>query len=103
MYMAIRMVVWMNKKKCFVIKDLIKFYGREGLEGETEKWVEEHLLKCNECRLWVDNFREDNEEFESISLTDKEKALIKRVQLIFKLGIGVIIFLAAWVSIWLFI
>lgn len=95
----------MNKKKCFVIKDLIRFYGRDGLEGETKKWVDEHLVTCTDCQTWIDNIREDDreEKFEDISLTDKEKALIKRVQLIFKIGIGVILFLAVWVSIWLFI
>ncbi|SHJ53032.1 hypothetical protein [Paramaledivibacter caminithermalis] len=93
----------MNRKKCFVIKDLIKFYGKDGLEGETKKWVDDHLLTCSDCKSWMDTYKEDNEDFENISLTDKEKALIKRVKLVFKLGIGVIIFLAAWVSIWLFV
>lgn len=95
----------MNKKKCFVIKDLISFYGKDGLEGETKEWVDEHLMSCSDCRTWVDTLKEDDgdEEFENIKLTDNEKALIKRVQLIFKIGIGVILFLAVWVSIWLFI
>ena len=101
--MGIRKVLRVSNKECFVIKDLVRYYGIEGVEGETQEWLEQHVSTCESCQNWVNSQLEEDEPigFEEISLAEDERKLIQRVQWTFRIGIGVILLLGAWVSFWL--
>lgn len=37
-------------KDCFIIEDLLPLYNEDLLSIETEKWVENHLKSCTQCK-----------------------------------------------------
>lgn len=94
------------KSDCDVFKDLYPSYLNEELEDETISWIKDHLSKCESCRLWTENYKEETylyEEFkeESDPLKDNEIKVIKRARIFLITGITIVIALALWMSLWI--
>lgn len=123
----------MNNIECFIVRDLYKFYKDEEVEEETKLFIEEHILECQQCEKWIKEelttvleeetkekqleqqgklkqvnhnlYKKEICEKQHIinKISDEERKVIRNVQLIMIIGIALIGFLTAWISIWLFI
>ena len=51
-----------NKKECEIVQDLLVNYTDGVLNPESKKIVEEHLIKCDECREELNHIRNDIKE-----------------------------------------
>ena len=64
----------MNEKKdCKIIQDLLPNYIEGLTNEETNKFIEEHLKECRECKKMLENMQTDLE----INITDKDKKSVK--------------------------
>lgn len=93
------------KSQCSVFKDLYSAYVQGEAERETMEWMREHEKECSYCRGWA------MEREEKVSIPQKEdknednfdeaNRVIKRAKVVMGVGMGLIIFMAMWMSIWL--
>ena len=97
------------KKLCAAFKDLYSSYLEDMVEEDTKKWMEDHLSQCEECRKWTENYKcNDNEnkgiyyEVKNTEIYEEDKKVVKRARTILGVGMGAIILLAIWTSIWIF-
>ena len=64
----------MNEKKdCKIVKDLLPNYIENLTNEETNKFIEEHLKTCDECKIIYDNMKKDL----NVVNTTKEKKKVK--------------------------
>jgi len=98
------------KKLCAAFKDLYPSYLEDMVEDDTKRWMEDHLAKCEQCRLWTENYKGDSsdnkgnyDELENIEIYKEDKKVVKRARMILAAGMGAVILLAIWTSIWIFI
>lgn len=94
------------KSQCSVFKDLYGAFLQEEVEGETKAWMEEHKKECMHCREWCQEYdrsggHDENEENIKENTFDKDKEAVRRGRLILSAGLGLVIFVAIWASIWL--
>ncbi|KGM97637.1 hypothetical protein Z968_02720 [Clostridium novyi A str. 4552] len=86
-----------NKNECNVFRDLYKGYSYDEVEDDTLRWMKSHEEKCSECRAWIREIKEKSGE----GLDDIQ--CVKKAKNIMFIGIGLVVFFAIWISIWLFI
>jgi hypothetical protein len=48
-----------NKVSCEIIKDMLPLYYDEVCSGDSKKMVEEHLSKCNNCKMELENIKDE--------------------------------------------
>jgi hypothetical protein len=48
-----------NKVSCEIIKDMLPLYYDEVCSGDSKKMVEEHLSKCNNCKMELENIEDE--------------------------------------------
>lgn len=86
-----------NKKECEIVQDLLVNYTDGVLNPESKKIVEEHLIKCDECREELNHIRDDmkeNDTKEQIELDYLKKIRIKtRIKSVL-IAIGIIVLIA---------
>lgn len=58
----------MTDIKCEVIQDLLQLYVDELTSEESNKLIESHLEKCNECREFLDALKEKDPNIDDSSL-----------------------------------
>ena len=64
----------MNEKKdCKIVQDLLPNYIENLTNEETNKFIEEHLKTCDECKIIYDNMKKDL----NVVNTTKEKKKVK--------------------------
>ena len=64
----------MNEKKdCKIVQDLLPNYIENLTNEETNKFIEEHLKTCDECKIIYDNMKKDL----NVANTTKEKKKVK--------------------------
>lgn len=103
----------MDNKECYVFRDLYNSYLEEELEEETAVFIKEHLEACMECKKWTLNYTQGEEQkhYDDNSSLEKESSFenkedektIKRLKIIMIIGIGIVAFLAIWMSVWMYI
>ena len=62
-----------EKKTCKIIQDLLPNYIERLTNEETNKYIEEHLKECNDCREILENMQKNV----NINITNKDKKAIK--------------------------
>lgn len=77
-------------KECKIIKDLLPSYIDKVTSEETNKFIEEHLNKCSECRKYYDEMNSELEK-ESVRDTEVVKEIKKYKRKIFTLKALVIV------------
>ncbi|WP_066497190.1 hypothetical protein [Abyssisolibacter fermentans] len=87
-------------KYCMMVRDLIDYYGIEGLEGETLAWVKGHISACDECKNYIPDEKAKKLMTEVDVLSEKDKKLIKKVRLVFYLGCSFVGVFLLWISLW---
>ncbi|WP_039223411.1 hypothetical protein [Clostridium novyi] len=86
-----------NKNECNVFRDLYKAYSYDEVEEDTLIWMKSHEEKCSECKVWIREIKKRSDE----GLEDIQ--CIKKAKKIMFIGIGLVVFFAIWITIWLFI
>ena len=54
----------MNKRDCFIAQDLLPLYYDGVCSDESKNFVEEHLKECENCRVLLDNLKDETLEEE---------------------------------------
>lgn len=92
------------KSQCSAFKDLYTAYVQGEVEKETMEWMKEHEKECSYCsKLGMDReaiVSTAPKEGENKDSFDEAKSVIKRVKVVIGVGMGLIIFVAMWMSIW---
>lgn len=69
----------MNRKECEIVKDLLPNYIDKLTSNETDKFIEEHIKTCDNCKKIYDSmkveiyYKQEEEEKESINFFKKHK------------------------------
>lgn len=68
----------MNRRECEIVRDLLPNYIDKLTSGETNKFIEEHIKTCEDCRRIYDNmkiefYKQEKDEKESINFFKKHK------------------------------
>ena len=66
-----------EKRDCKIIQDLLPSYIEKLTNEETNKYIEEHLKECDECKKVLENMKEDLK-FDDEKRDDKEVKYIKK-------------------------
>ena len=66
-----------EERKCQIVQDLLPNYIENLTNEETNKYIEEHLLQCEECRKVLDNMKKDIEINNDIK---KEKPKVRYIK-----------------------
>ena len=89
----------MNKNECKIVQDLLVNYVDDLLSKETNIYIEEHLEKCNKCKTFFDNIKNENKEnvqdynIDYLKKYDKELKLFKYTLIILLITlIGMFVF-----------
>jgi predicted anti-sigma-YlaC factor YlaD len=101
----------LKDKDCFMFKDLYKSYIDEEVEEETSEWMKDHLLKCDKCKEWAQEF--DEESIDSCNEKalnniyvkqedDREMQVLKRAKIVLISALVIVVILAIWMSLWIF-
>lgn len=96
----------LGKSQCSIFKDLYGAFLQSEVEEETRTWMNEHKEECSYCREWARSFDENREDkgiesYVQENTFDEAKSAIKRAKLFVSVGIGMVVFLALWMSVWL--
>ncbi len=62
-----------EKKDCKIIQDLLPNYIDGLANEETNKFIEEHLKECGECKQTLENMQKDLK----VNITDEDKKAVK--------------------------
>lgn len=62
-----------EKKECKIVQDLLPNYVEKLTNEETNKYIEEHLTECNECKQVLENMKKDF----NINNINKEKKAVR--------------------------
>lgn len=95
-----------NRSQCSIFKDLYGAFLQGEVEEESRIWMTEHKEECSYCREWARS-HEENREDKVIetnvqnNMFDEAKSAIKKAKLFISIGIGMIVFMALWMSVWL--
>ncbi|WDV46854.1 hypothetical protein PV797_03940 [Clostridiaceae bacterium M8S5] len=87
-------------KYCMIVRDLIDYYGLEGLEGETLAYVKEHISACEECRNYIPNNKVKQLMTEDEALNKEDEKLLKKIRRLFYAGCIAVILFITWISVW---
>ena len=49
----------MNKRDCKIVQDLLPNYIEKLTDEETNKYIEEHIKECEECKNVLENMKKD--------------------------------------------
>jgi len=95
------------KKLCAAYKDLYPSYVEDMVEEDTKKWMEDHLTQCEACSKWTENYNNNenegiHDEMKNTEMYEEDKKTVKRARIILTVGMGAVILLAIWTSIWIF-
>ncbi len=94
------------KSQCSVFKDLYIAYLQGEVEEETRSWMTKHKEECSYCSNWtksVDENREDKDIEVNVQegMFDEAKGAIRNAKMVISIGIGMVVFIALWMSVWL--
>ena len=94
------------KSQCSLFKDYYGDYLKNKVDGETKGWMTKHKEECSFCKEWAKSYEENREDKVALlnaqkDMFDETKGIIKKVKLIISLGIGMVVFVALWMSGWL--
>lgn len=87
-----------EKEKCDIATDLLPLYMEHLTQKETNQWLKEHLLECEQCREmyhWMDQSLTEPGAEEKDKKKRKVKSL-KRIKLRLLLWGYVLILIAVW-------
>jgi predicted anti-sigma-YlaC factor YlaD len=94
------------KSQCSLFKDLYRAYLQGEVEEETRSWMAKHKEECSYCREWAMS-TEENREDKVIEMNvqegtfDEAKGAIKKAKMVMSIAIGMVVFIALWMSLWL--
>jgi len=100
----------MNKKSklCGAFKDLYPSYLEDMVEEETKKWMELHIGECEKCRYFAENYKEGNNIYEvenrdavNTNMNEEDEKVVKRAKIFLAAGMGAVVLLAIWTSVWI--
>lgn len=87
-----------EKEKCDIATDLLPLYMEQLTQKETNQWLKEHLLECEQCRemyQWMEqSLIEPSKEGKS-KKKGKVKSL-KKIKIRLFLWVYVLILIAVW-------
>ena len=91
----------MNRNECKIVQDLLVNYVDDLVSKETKTYIEEHLEKCNKCKTFFDNIKNENKEnvqdynIDYFKKYDKELKLFKYTLMILLITlIGMFVFVS---------
>lgn len=87
-------------KKCMMVRDLLDYYGVEGLEGDSLEFVKEHLSTCQECRNYKPSINTIDLMRENEKISEDDKRVLKLVKMLFYTGSFITIVFILWISVW---
>lgn len=92
------------KSQCSMFKELYRAFINGEVEEETRSWMLRHREECSYCREWAKSFEENREDIIACDNSnsgnfDDAKEDVKRAKTAMYVGLGMIIFLAMWMSI----
>ncbi|MFL0248372.1 zf-HC2 domain-containing protein [Candidatus Clostridium stratigraminis] len=95
-----------GKSQCSIFKDLYEAFLQGEIEDETRTWMEEHVKECSHCSEWSKNHEKDEKDkvidtSVQKDMFDEAKDVIKKTKLIVSIGMGLIVFIAIWMSVWI--
>jgi predicted anti-sigma-YlaC factor YlaD len=95
-----------GKSQCSIFKDLYEAFLQGEIEEETRVWMKEHKKECSHCSEWSQRYEKD-EKNKVINTSvqkdmyDEAKDAIKKTKLFVSIGMGLIVFIALWMSVWI--
>ena len=83
----------MNKKNCKIIQDLLPNYIENLTNSETNKFIEEHLIDCEDCKKILEDMKKDIKTNNITEKNDKEVNYIKKINFKMKILKFLVIFI----------
>ena len=87
-----------EKEKCDIATDLLPLYMEQLTQKETNQWLKEHLLECEQCRemyQWMEQSLIEPSKEDKSKKKGKVKSL-KKIKIRLFLWVYVLILIAVW-------